>query len=223
MDKRQVDLVRSLKATDRSEAGGKTISFKNTNGLVVGTLVPVDGRLINDQSLLVAFTSWRKEFKHNFLTQFEPTVARTKKWLSEVVLKDDARVLFTIFDGDGKAVGHCGVCNIAEHQAELDNVLRGEKAGAPNFMFHAVTAVLSWLYQTLGVDRVVLHVFSNNEKAINLYKKLGFAETRRFNLSKIQDGEDVRYLVSSQSGDPVDFYYLEMTLECSYFESGREI
>jgi RimJ/RimL family protein N-acetyltransferase len=223
MQHRQIDVVRSLKALDQEEGGSKNILIRNMNGVVIGKLVPIDEKLIDDQIILVALTSWRKKFKLNFLTQFEPTIERTKKWLSEVVLKDDTRVLFLIFDNTGRAIGNLGVCNIAEHQAELDNVLRGEKAGEPNFMFHTEIAMLGWLYWVMGVDLVVLHVFSNNEKAINLYTKVGFTERQRFNLSKIQEGDDIKHFVGSGKGDPVDFQYIEMILEKSRFESFIEV
>jgi RimJ/RimL family protein N-acetyltransferase len=223
MQRHQIDVVRSLKAADQEEGSSKNILIRNMKGVVIGKLVPIDEKLIDDQIILAALTSWRKKINNKKLKQNETKKKKKKKWLSEVVLKDDTRILFLIVDNTGRAVGNLGVCNITERQAELDNVLRGEKAGEPNFMFHTEIAMLGWLYGVMGVDLVVLHVFSNNEKAINLYTRVGFTERQRFNLSKIREGDDVKHFVGSGKGDPVDFQYIEMVLEKSRFESFVEV
>jgi RimJ/RimL family protein N-acetyltransferase len=213
----QIDLVRFLKTAD----GSRDIAIKDVNGSVVGTLVFLNEKSANDQVLLSALTLWRRKFKEHFLTQFEPTVERTERWLKNVVLKDDTRIFFLIFDHSGKAIGHFGACNIVEHQAELDNVLRGEWSDDPRFMSYAVMAGLDWLYGELGVARIILHVFSNNEKAIGLYKRMGFSAIQQFALSRTQEGEDVRYLVGAGKGEPVGFAYLQMALERSCFVAAR--
>lgn len=213
MTGRHIDLVRSLKTANSS----RDILIQNSIGAFVGALVPVNEKVAADQALLKALTLWRKKFNGCFLTQFEPTVERTEKWLRNIVIKDDTRLLFLVFDCYGKAIGHFGACNIVEHQAELDNVLRGEKSDDPRFMSYAVMTGLDWLYGELGVDRVLLHVFSNNEKAIGFYKRLGFSEARQYALSRVQEGHEVRYLLGAGKGDPVDFAYLEMALERSRF------
>lgn len=218
MNCRQIDIINFLKSANQGDYAAKNILIKKENGEYIGKLVPLDELSANDQSTIAALTLWRKKSMNNFLTQFEATIERTRKWLNEVVLKDNTRILFIIVDGAGKAVGNIGVCNISENQAELDNVIRGEKVGDPGFMFFVGIAILSWLYWGMGVDSVVLHVFSNNIRAINLYSSIGFSERQRFDLRRTCDGEDVKYLVNSINGIAVDFQYIEMVMNRSHFE-----
>jgi RimJ/RimL family protein N-acetyltransferase len=217
----QINVIRLLKSADQSGDVAKNILIRRADREVIGKLTPLDELSANDQFIIAALTLWRKKFMSNFLTQFEVTIERTRRWLNEVVLKDNTRILFIIFDGTGKAIGNIGVCNISENQAELDNVIRGEKVGDPGFMFFVGITILSWLYWGMGVDSVVLHVFSNNVRAINLYSNIGFSERQRFDLRRICEGEDVKYLVDSINGIPVDFQYVEMAMDRSHFEASN--
>jgi RimJ/RimL family protein N-acetyltransferase len=163
-------------------------------------------------------TQWRRMFMHFFLTQFPATAERTAKWLEKVVVPADDRILFLISDLDGQWVGNFGVCDIRPHSAELDNLIRGEAVSQPQFILYTELAMLSWLYFGLGIDSVTLHVFSNNVKTIKLHFKAGFAEKQRSQLSKLQEGNEIKYLIDSREGEPVDFTYIEMEMQGPEFE-----
>lgn len=52
-----------------------------------------------------------------------------------------------------------------------------------------ITDMLEWAEKEPGVEKVCLEVFANNERAIHLYKKLGFAEEgRKIRHIKLRDG-----------------------------------
>lgn len=194
------------------------IPIRNIEGIQIGSLRPIDTSLMKLPEVLEKLTRWRRMFARYFLTQFPCSEERTSQWLENIVFPSDDRILFLICDDIGTFVGNFGVCNIKPHEAELDNLIRGEKGGDPKLIFFAEIALLSWLYLDIGVNSVSLHVFSNNAKTISLHSNIGFFERQRLDLRRIQDGSDLRYFVNSNDGEPVNFQYIEMAMERSSFE-----
>ena len=194
------------------------IPIRTSEDIQIGVLRPIDEALCKLPEVVEKLTRWRSVFMQYFLTQFPASEERTSTWLEKVVIPSDDRVLFLICDDVGRLVGNFGVCNIKPHEAELDNLIRGERGGAPGLIFFAEIAMLRWLYFGLGVKSVTGHVFSNNSRTINLHSKVGFSERQRFDLSRIQEGEDVRYLVNSSDGELVDFHYIQIAMDRSHFE-----
>ena len=156
-------------------------------------------------------------FMRYFLTQFPATDDRTRDWLERVVLPSPTRILFRIITEDGIAVGNVGVCGISPDTAELDNLIRGEHGGDPQLIFYSELTLLNWLFEHLQVEKVTLHVFSNNVKTLNLHSSVGFLEDARLRLTKeLRDGE-AQYLVESDHGGAVDFRYVRMKLSAQDF------
>jgi len=193
------------------------IPIRTSEGIQIGVLRPIDESLSKLPEVVEKLTQWRRMFMQYFLTQFSASEARTATWLEKVVIPSDDRILFLIYDDGSRLVGNFGVCDMKPHEAELDNLIRGEKVSDPMFMYFTEIALLSWLYFGVGVNSVVLHVFSDNVRTINLHSRAGFSERQRFDLSRIQEGEDIRYLVNSTKGEPVDFQYIEMAIDRSHF------
>ncbi len=57
---------------------------------------------------------------------------------------------------------------------------------------------IEWAKEQEGLEKICLYVFSNNERAINLYKRLGFKEEgRRINQIRFKDGSyaDIIFMV----------------------------
>ena len=234
--------IRSIKGLE-GEAEPFLISIMNSEGAQVGNLRPIDKSLAKLPEIAEKLTRWRRLFRQYFLTQFSASVERTGAWLERVVIPDDERILFLICDVHDKLIGNFGVCNLKPHAAELDNLIRGESGGDSKLILFAEIAMLSWLYYGVGVNSVVLHVFSNNARTISLHSGVGFTERQRFGLNRIQDGENLRYIVNSTpkqlpsntafiselpcrikeritptGGEPVDFDYIEMTMDRQKFE-----
>lgn len=115
----------------------------------------------------------------SFLTVFEPTYAKTEKYLTSFSLQDPARVLFLVRDVNSRPVGHIGFANVSGPEAEVDNVLRGERSPCDDFMAQALRSLIDWAAEHLGIARVYLNVLSRNCRAIRFYERLGFAETDR--------------------------------------------
>lgn len=172
---RQTQIVTELKNQDSSS----TIPIKSETATRVGTLVPITHRMAADSRVIEAIFRWRRDNLNCFLSVFEPSIEKTRDYLTKFSLPDRSRILFLIESADGTAVGNIGFCNIAARSAELDNVIRGEKATPSHFMRYAQTAALHWAFHALDIDVVYLNVLAHNERALLAYKNIGFSETRR--------------------------------------------
>ncbi|WP_170964737.1 MULTISPECIES: GNAT family protein [Rhizobium] len=72
--------------------------------------------------------------------------------------------------------------------------------------------MLEWMFSGLGVGTAELHVFSHNEKAIGLYKWLGFAAAESLRLRRTDEEGMVKYSVVDRSQANAGFDYLRMEL-----------
>lgn len=186
------------------------IPIVSDGGHVIGRLCCLDQANASDPTTIAALTAWRNANKEAFLTQFEATEARTANWLEKVVVPSGDRILFLIIDADDKLIGNVGFANLTEESAELDNVLRGEVSTYPRIAAAAVQSLLAWGFADLGLKSIHLNVFANNDKAIGLYTALGFLPGEERRLSVLRSEDEVRYLIESDAGEPVEFGYLYM-------------
>jgi RimJ/RimL family protein N-acetyltransferase len=168
------------------------VPILDADGVCIGSLRPIDRALAADPQLAQHMARWRQQAMHAFLTRFEATPERTHQWLVERVVPDDTRILFLICDTDGRPVGHYGVCHVGHDSAELDNVLRGERAAHPQLMYFAELALLAWLRTELGIQDVYLHVLADNARAIALYESAGFVARERRALRRLEEHGEVR-------------------------------
>lgn len=187
------------------------------HGELIGSLKVINQFLARQHEVIDSLTRWRKLYMRYFLTQFSATPERTEKWLKNIVLPSEDRILFLIGDSSQKLIGNFGVCNIGWHDAELDNLIRGEKGGHVKLIFYAELAILYWLFFVVGVEEALLHVFSNNQKTIQLHSEVGFTLSSTARLSKVISGNDIVYKINAESGEMIDFGYNEMILSREIF------
>lgn len=129
-----------------------------------GFLVPIGESRLDDADLLAKLTRWRNEHVHVYPTQFEATVDSTRAWLKERLLATDDRILFLVEDRHGRAVGHIGFngCLNDERLFEIDNVVRGDAAGAKGLFSLALQALIEWARTTSNVEGFFLRVMDDN-------------------------------------------------------------
>ncbi|MGE6784148.1 GNAT family N-acetyltransferase [Ensifer adhaerens] len=187
-----------------------TIPIMSEGGEVIGRLSCLDRTNASDAATIAALTTWRNANREAFLTQFEATETRTANWLARVVLPGRGRILFLIIDADDKLVGNVGFANLTEESAELDNVLRGELSRYPRIATAAVQSLLAWAFADLGLRSIYLNVFANNDRAIGMYKTLGFLPGEERRLSVMRSDDEIRYLIDSDAGEPTEYGYLYM-------------
>ena len=164
-------------------------------------------------------TEWRNSHVRSFLTEFQATEERTKRWLTETVGPDDTRILFMINDANNRTIGHAGLARIdwERGSAEIDAVVRGVKVD-PKIIVRALRTMSDWARGQLGLRHQVCRVRSDN-RALKFFQRRGFlAEMSRVPLRRVEESDMVRWVEDpslSPDSEP-SLVYLE--LQDRFFE-----
>ncbi|MBI3823362.1 MAG: GNAT family N-acetyltransferase [Planctomycetes bacterium] len=177
-----------------------------------GFLVPTCDLHVDDDALIADLTAWRNADVTAYPSQFVATPASTQAWLRDRVLAATDRMLFLVVNKFGRAVGHMGFASAINDDAslEMDNIVRGIKAGDPGIMKRGMVALIDWAEEKLGPREIYLRVFESNTHAIAFYEKLGFVRDRLLPLTKHQNGSNVTYKPTA-GGEKADTHFLRMT------------
>ncbi len=192
-----------LDRVKRGEAYAE-VTVLDDEGRTIGGLTPVTHAAAADPEVVDSLFRWRAASMRGFLTVFEPTPDKTRGYLRTVALGDPARILFLVRDARGRLVGNIGLCNVAPGEAEVDNVVRGERVGVPSFMTHVQRALVDWAAGALAVRRAYLNVLSDNSRAIESYRRAGYVETGRTPLLREDTADGYRLIPTpgAAQGDP---------------------
>jgi perosamine synthetase len=176
-----------------------------------GYLMPVCELHTSDPSMLATFARWREENMFAYPTQFPVTLEGTTSWLRSRLLDVEDRMLFLVLDKHGHAVGHLGYASCLNDDAEMeiDNVVRGVKDAQPGIMSLAMQAILKWAEETIGPRTIFLRVFSDNDHAVEFYRRLGFIDGELQPLRRHENGNSISYQ-PVQDQAPADKYFLRM-------------
>ena len=133
----------------------------------------------NDPEIIRLLATWRKRSERWFLKQFKITLKGTRQWLNNNVIKTPDRLLFMI-KVKNKYVGHIGLFrfNFNNHTCEIDNIVRGKKI-YKGIMGNAITYLMDWGEKNLLLKKYTLQTASDNKRALTLYNRLGFYESKR--------------------------------------------
>lgn len=209
-------LLASLKNSENiSEAIIKGIDIPELDA----KLIPISRFMENDEIIINELSNWRKENEFAYPAQFDITYEGTKKWLKNAVIDNDDRILFFIIDKLGNRIGHIGFanCNSDKSELEIDNVLRGSKTYDKGIMTLALKAIIDWAESILLVKRITLKVLSDNDHAIEFYKKNNFKEIDRLPLKKVVGENRIDWVDGCEK--EADKYFIVM----EYFHSDYEI
>lgn len=152
----------------------KCIPVYDDTGTICGYLRPItkDYRVtLRGCAWLLA--KWRGENPSMSARPFLATEENTERWLDELVIDRDDRILFLIIAADGTMIGHIGYSafDYDEKSCEVDAVLRGEKTLIPGMMTFAIRALIDWGLADLRLEIIRLRVFADNLQAIHFYEK----------------------------------------------------
>jgi dTDP-4-amino-4,6-dideoxygalactose transaminase/RimJ/RimL family protein N-acetyltransferase len=177
-------------------------------------LVPVTSSMKGDSELISRIAEWRRSAQYAFPTQFEVTEPGTSKWLDKLIDETEDRLLFLLHDGE-QYFGHIGLFRFNYHKrrCEIDNIVRGIENIHPGAMETSIRTMMKWARESLGVVDLYLKVFSDNERALNLYKKLGFVEVHRQGLHRISENGVVEWVPQlADTYDEIYKYFVTMKL-----------
>ena len=187
------------------------------DGKRLADLVPIGAWALDKDHLIADFTRWRQLFMRFFLTRFTATNEGTRAYLERVAIAKPDRILFAI-RADEQFIGHIGLCNVTLCEAELDNIIRGVSGGAPDLIYHAEKAVLSWAFNDIGVEAVTAQVMSRNFLAMTLHERFGFRLRERFALKKTVTGDVTAYERCAEDEATESFALDLLVLDRSSFE-----
>jgi RimJ/RimL family protein N-acetyltransferase len=159
---------------------------------------------------------WRAENPTISTGTFEITVDRTVKWLYNLVLNREDRLIFMIRDLNNKFIGHLGFSsfNYNKKNAEVDSVLRGEKDVIPGIMTFAMRALMRFGINELQLNKIILHVYADNTHAVNFYNKNGFVVTKQIPLYKVKIDDEIKLEIAPDDyTGKISRYYSLMTLD----------
>ncbi len=167
-----------------------------------------------DVHIVRLLARWRKKHEYWFPAQFPVTLKRTAVWLEKKVIEEPDRLLFMISD-HGTYRGHVGLYrfDFEHHSCEIDNIVRG-RSGPKGMMAQAIQLMMKWGRETLGLTQYTLQTTSDNVRALALYTRLGFVETKRVPLvyTKTSDG-GLWEVASNENADNIKRYDVYMTTQ----------
>lgn len=176
------------------------------------SLLSVTYDCLNDQEIIRLLARWRKTHERWFPAIFPVTEEGTRAWLKERVLDVGDRILFLI-RVDDRYIGHVGLFRYDPNQRsiDLDNIVRGEE-GWKGIMQASLETLMQWARNVLLVHGFTLQTTSDNSKALALYHRLGFSETRRVPVV-FQQTDDGGVWTETDDGPNISRYHVYMKKE----------
>lgn len=144
---------------------------------------------------LPRFVEWINdpEVRHGIARDLPLNTAAEEQWFDEVMAKPEPErpLAIEIKEGeDWRLVGSCGLFNLdwVTRKAEL-GILIGDKASWDRGIgTRAMRLLLHHGFETLNLNRIYLRVFEYNDRALHVYRKLGFVEEGRFRQDRFSQG-----------------------------------
>lgn len=173
---------RLKKETQSPQSHVKIATLKSVNAY----LRPVQAK--REDALLMA--KWRTETYQSFFTWIQPNEVEMLEWLMRYENVDND-IIFLVEAPE--PIGQMSIYNVDmdEKLAEFGRLIRGEKKGSKGLMSHACAALLRWAFSCLQLNEITLEVFADNQKAIALYRRLGFYVSNIVLFSKTKTTEGI--------------------------------
>jgi RimJ/RimL family protein N-acetyltransferase len=112
-------------------------------------------------------------------------------WFSRIQSRNDV-AFFMIEDTEsGKAIGSCQLLNIhsVHRSAELQIRIGSTTSQDRGSGSEAVRQLIAYGFSKLELDRIALHVFATNQRAIRVYEKNGFVREGLLRQAACIDGQ----------------------------------
>ena len=165
------------------------LDVRDPQGVSISTMHVCEGT--EEEATLAA--EWRERERQWFPTIFPQDPSNTRRWMQEGIRENPERILFFLRDPAGVPWGHVGLSAFQWNDppsCEIDSILRGRTDVAQGAMTSVLHRLVSWTKEELGMPRIELRVFSENDRAIRLYRRIGFQPVRVIPL-KLEEGHPV--------------------------------
>lgn len=178
----------------------KKILVKNSEMEKCAYLIPVTELIFEYPKYIEIMAEWRKNNPTVSNKYFQVTTESTKNWIKNIILDDNTKILFLIFDSNFVPIGQMGLSNInfEKKSGFIYAVIKGDKNAQKGIMEWSLREMTSWGDKELGICEYYLDVQEMNERAIRLYQRVGFVPVARIPLEKREMGEEIHWVVSDK-------------------------
>ena len=163
------------------------ITLKDGRVLSVRSAEETDAETMLDY---VRATSEETHFLIHYPEEISFSLERERQLISDILHSDDT-VWFTVFDG-GRAVGNCSVSRYSKRRKERHRAsfaIAIEQAYCGAGLGTQIISMAIAKAKEMGFRQLELGVYADNERAIALYRKMGFSECGRLpGAFRLKDG-----------------------------------
>ncbi|MDC1318149.1 GNAT family N-acetyltransferase [Candidatus Thioglobus sp.] len=182
-------------------------------------LSPITKNDLENDKKIILLKEWREKNLDAFPTSSRITEEGTFRWLKNLVLDREDRLMFFVKDIFGETIGHVGISSFdyQNKTCEVDNIVRGKISLQKNAMKYAMQGLLCWIDENISPEFIYLRVFNDNTNAINLYDKLGFQLDALHRIKKV---ENINKLKHHSSENEVERFFISMRIKCNEINKG---
>lgn len=175
-----------------------SILIKDNAESICAYLIPVTELIFEYPSYIEKMVQWRQDNPTVSNNYFQVTKEGTEKWIRKVILEDNKKVFFIIFDKTLKPVGQMGISNLKEEEQSgfIYAVIKGDKNAQKGIMEYCLRGMMAWAKQELHICNFYLDVQETNDRAIALYKRIGFEQIKRIPLEKKVSEKEINWVIS---------------------------
>ena len=137
------------------------------------------------------YTAFTKEVDYNNRTvNFYVTYKNIFKYVKDA-LETDTLIILSMFNkNSGKFIGNIEFDNITLSNAEI-KIIISEEFQNKHYGLEALKRLIEYGFNELNLEEIFLTVYSNNYRALHLYKKIGFIPYKIEEKVAIINGESV--------------------------------
>ncbi len=106
------------------------------------------------------------------------------------LMKNDNANIDLIIEFSNQLVGRIVISNIDyKHQKAEYGIMILQNSRKKGIAYEASVMLLRYIFQNLPIQKIYLHVFADNEKALELYKSLKFSQEGLFRKEYFKNGQ----------------------------------
>lgn len=158
-----------------------------------------------DSELLFKWINDREEMLPN--ASYSPVHERNHaEWFDSIRRRPDVVIFGIHMLVTGELIGSCQLLNVDRRHstAELQIRIGDDEARGKGYGTEAVRLLLAHAFRDMDLERVQLHVFAGNERAIRAYEKAGFHREGRLRSAVYLDGQRSDVVVMGILRDEAD-------------------
>lgn len=116
-----------------------------------------------------------KKVTQNLIIQKSPSLAEEKKWIRKMILSKENHIWSIFVANEDKLIGNIDLRFDKKNKVGIFGIVIGEKEyWGKGYAYEAFKILIEYGFDKLKCNRLELRVYPENDRAVKLYKKLGF-------------------------------------------------